>query len=109
MTEPKPEYDISESDVQDACVDLLRAAGWKVIVTSQDRRTRKQLRNLTDLIAVKHNCTLFIECKRPGGELIEGQEKFRDEILRHTGPNLHWWLIDDVEILKHALRLYNLL
>jgi hypothetical protein len=108
MTEPKPQYDISESDVQAACVALLESIGFDVHVTSQDRATRRHVKGLTDLIAWRNNVTLFIECKRPGGKLRKSQEEFRDKILPHVGPNLHYFVIDDVEKLAHVLRMYNL-
>ena len=105
MTEPKSgtQYHIRESDVQAACVELLEADGWFVTIMSQDRATRRHVKGITDLIAVRHNVTLFVECKRPGGKLRKSQEQFRNGILRHRGPNLHWWKIDDVEQLAIAL------
>jgi hypothetical protein len=110
MTEPKPkdQYEIRESDVQCACVELLEAGGWQVWITSQDRATRRHVKGFTDLVAVRHNVTLFIECKRPGGKLRPSQEEFRDKILPHVGPNVHWWMIDSVEKLVRALRMHAL-
>jgi len=111
MTEPKPkeQYNVKESDVQAACVELLETIGFEVLATSQDRAMRRHVKGLTDLIAWRHNVTLFIECKRPGGKLRKSQKEFRDRMLPHIGLNLHWWLIDDVETLTHVLQLYNLL
>ena len=108
MTEPKPEYDVKESDVLSGCRKLLRTSGWFVLSTSQDRATRKQMSGLTDLIAVRYNCTLFVEGKRPGGKLRHSQKRFRDRILPHTGPNLHYLVVDDVDSLAYALSLLGL-
>ena len=108
MTEPKPKYDVKESDVQHACVELLEACSWEVIVTSQDRATRRHVQGLTDLIAWRDNVTLFIECKRPGGKLRHSQKRFRDRILPHAGPNLHYLVVDDVDSLAYALSLLGL-
>lgn len=90
MTETPAPYHVysRESHLQAHIVKRLRDAGWQVIVTSQDRRTRKQLRHIPDLIAFRDNTTLLIECKRVGGRLSDGQREFEDEVLCHTGKNL---------------------
>lgn len=108
MTEPKPSYYTREKDVQAACVEFLKAAGWEVFITSQDRATRRHLKGQSDLIAVRHDVTLFVECKRPGGKLRKSQEEFRDRILPHVGPHLHYWVVDGIEKLMHTLRMHNL-
>lgn len=107
MTELKPTYRTSESEIQEACVKLLESDGWFVCITSQDRATRRHVKGLPDLIAAKHDHTLYIECKAPGRKLRKSQEEFRDNILPHTGPHLQYWVIDDPAKLAQALTLWS--
>ena len=89
MTETKATYG-SESAIQGEIVKRLRAAGWHVIVTSQDRRTRKQLANIPDLICFRDGTTLLIECKVPGAELRPGQVDFQCDMIPHLGTHLRY-------------------
>ena len=91
---------MSESQIQHSIVDFLRGVGALVVVTSQDRRTRKQLASVPDVIAFYRGNTLCIETKAKDGELSEGQKAWRDALFRHmTGDHLHYLVprsLDDV-------------
>ena len=89
MTEPTPTYG-SESAIQGEIVKRLRAGGWHVIVTSQDRRTRKQLANIPDLICFRDGTTLLVECKTQMGQLTPGQVDFQCDMLPHLGTHLRY-------------------
>ena len=82
----------SEAEIQANIVDLLRVAGWLVIVTSQDKATRGQLAGLPDLLAVKNDRTLFIECKTAKGQLRESQERFLAALSPHLGEHVAYLL-----------------
>jgi len=87
MTESKATYG-NESAIQAEIVKRLRAAGWYVIVTSQDRRTRKQLADIPDLICFRCGMTLLVECKTPMGQMRQGQVDFQCDMLPHLGRSL---------------------
>jgi len=99
MTERPEPYNlhVSESEIQSGIVKRLRAAGWIVIVTSQDRRTRRQLANIPDLICFRRGHALLVECKTPGGRLSEGQLKFRERIVPHLREYLEYRVMRYVE------------
>ncbi len=94
MTEPRPAWFIgdaghlAESEIQRQVVEALEAAGWEVLVTSQDRATRAQSRGLPDLLCWKHDHTLYVECKKPRGRLSDSQKRFKARIVPHQGPHL---------------------
>ena len=94
MSGPRVPYQTrtpTERQVQRAIVKLFRDAGLHVIVTSQDRAARKQLKNVTDLIVIGHDRVLFAECKRPlGGKRSEGQIKFADDIAIHLDKHVQY-------------------
>jgi len=99
MTEYMPPYLTSESAIQAEIVKRLRASGWLVIVTSQDRRTRKQLKDIPDLICFRRGMTLLVECKTPTGKMKPGQIDFMSDLTEHIGPNLAYQVMrypDDV-------------
>ena len=109
LTEPVPFYtvseasaliNLSESDVQRIIVKRLRDAGWLVIVTSQDRQTRKQLARIPDLLCFRWGEVLLIEVKRPGGKLRPGQVEFQAAMQAHLGTCVHYVVAywpDDIE------------
>ena len=88
MTEPIPTYYSRESHLQAHIVQRLKGAGWFVVVTSQDRASRAQLAGLPDLLAVRRNVVLFVECKTPEGAMRESQIDFLEQMQEHTGPNV---------------------
>ncbi len=83
-----------ESEIQAAVRDWLRWHKWLVIRNHQTLGSHK---GLSDLVAVKGGRVLWIEVKRPGGELRPDQERFRDEILAHGGEYLVARSVEDVE------------
>ena len=99
MTEPRPAWFIgdaghlAESEIQRQVVEALEAAGWEVLVTAQDRATRKQSRGLPDLLCWKHDHTLYVECKKTRGRLSESQCRFAYRITGHEGPHLRYIVI----------------
>lgn len=88
-----------ESDVARRCDAQLRAAGWFVVVTSQDKSTRAQLAGIPDRIAIRHGHCVFIEYKAPGGELRPSQVKFYAAIAPHLGDWLYYYVIDDPDLV----------
>jgi len=109
MTEPKPDWwflgdsDASESDVQRQVVEALEAAGWEVLITSQDRSTRGQSRGLPDLLCWKHNHSLLIECKSVRGRLRGSQRRFKERIAPHEGPHLRYIVVKHVAMIEEWL------
>ena len=101
--EPRPVYDLSESDIQAQCVEALRAAGWFVTVTSQDRGTRQQLSGLPDLICVKQDRVLFVEVKAMRGRLRQSQRDFFLALQEHTGMHVDGFIVRCVEDLEPVL------
>ena len=94
MTEPHVAYQTrnpTERQVQRPIVKLFRDAGLHVIVMSQDRTARKQLKGVSDLIVIGHDRVLFAECKRPlGGERSDVQVKFADDIAPHLDQHVQY-------------------
>lgn len=93
MTERRAPYVAggpTEAEIQAEVVCRLRGAGWFVTVTAQDRSTRRQVAGLPDLIAVRGDRALFVECKRPGGRLRASQRRFLDEIRPHCGDHVQY-------------------
>lgn len=90
MTETPAPYQVfdREAHLQAHIVQRLEEAGWFVTITSQDRASRKQLAGLPDLLAIRRNVVLFIECKTPSGALRESQIEFLEQVQEHTGPNI---------------------
>lgn len=86
-----------EADIQADIVEYLEAIGWFVTVTSQDRATRGQLAGLPDLIAVKHNHTLFVECKTQDGRLRESQHKWLQALGPHMGTHVLYTIARSLE------------
>lgn len=104
MTGPAPTWPATESEVQAAVVEKLRAAGWLVRVLSQDKSVRRQAAGLPDVLAFHGNCTLLIECKGPGGKLRESQQRFEASIRPHEGPNLRYVVIYDAMQIELSFR-----
>jgi len=108
MTEPEPAWFLgnsaaSESDVQRQVVEALEAAGWEVLITSQDRSTRGQSRGLPDLLCWKHNHTLYVECKSVRGRLRGSQRRFKERIAPHEGPHLRYIVVKHPDMIEEWL------
>ena len=93
MTEPQPKWftgksDLAEWEILAGTAASLRATGWFVTVTAQDRPTRRQLSGLPDLIAARDDHVLFVECKTARGKLNDAQKHWRQNIAPHEGPHL---------------------
>jgi len=92
---------MKEGNVQRLVVKRLREAGWLVIVTSQDRQTRKQLAHIPDLLCFRWGEALLIEMKRPdGGTPSDGQVEFQAALHPHLGTCVHYAVVywpDDIE------------
>ena len=90
MTETRAPYHVysRESHLQAHIVKRLSERGWFVTVTSQDRAAWKQLAGLPDLIAIRRNVVLLIECKTPDGDMRDSQVEFLERVQPHTGPNV---------------------
>jgi hypothetical protein len=79
---------MNESEVAAACDKLLEDAGWMVVKTSVDRKTRKQLSGLPDRICFRQNVTLLVEYKGFGGMARESQMDFVERMYEHIGDCL---------------------
>lgn len=56
-----------EDDVQRACVELLESERYYVFITHErDARKSSGRKGQNDLVAVRRDRTLLVECKRPG-------------------------------------------
>jgi hypothetical protein len=91
---------MTERELQRACVELLRRAGFVVKVFSQHRPTTRQVADFPDVIAFCENKTALIEFKAKGAKLRPGQEKFASLIAPFLGPNLGHFVIDDLSQLQ---------
>lgn len=94
---------LSERDIQNAVIDLLRYRGWMVRELSQPRIVSGNLVGVPDVIAFRHGHTLLIECKRPGGKMRYSQCVFRDEIEPHLDATLRHMLVNDIDAFIRAL------
>lgn len=88
MTEPLPTYHTKEADLVRAVVERLRASGWLVVVTAQDRSTRRQSSGLPDVLAFRADVCLLLECKTPTGKLRPSQIEFGAQVQPHTGDHV---------------------
>lgn len=95
---------MSERDTQTAIVELLRKAGWHVIVTSTRKAQAAQIAGVPDVIAIRHDSVLFVECKSERGHLRPAQERFRDRIEQHTGRHVRYVLARDVNDVLNETR-----
>ena len=89
----------SEAEIKAGIKDALRRAGWKLFDSADNRRVRKQLAGLPDLVCFRHGVTLLIEAKSATGRLEPSQLMFREIIKGHTGASLLYCVargIDDL-------------
>ena len=66
---------VTESKVQRSVEGLLTQLGWRWTHNSDSRRARGH-RGVPDILAVRGDCILFVECKRSGGKFGPGQEEW---------------------------------
>lgn len=83
-----------ETDVQNAIRDWLRYHGWFVIRHQQGLGCHK---GLSDLTAIKHGRTVYIEVKTQKGTQSADQSTFQEEIEGHGGTYILARGIEDVE------------
>jgi Holliday junction resolvase len=74
--------------------DYLRLRGWFVVRMQQGLGCHK---GLSDLIAVKQGCVLFVEVKAPKGKQSSYQVDFQREIEEHGGVYVLAKSIEDLE------------
>ena len=108
MTEPEPIWFIGESDLLEweilaGTAARLRGTGWFVTITAQDKSTRRQLSGLPNLIAVKHDHVLFVECKTARGKLNDAQKHWRECIAQHKGPHLRHIVVRHPKMIEEWL------
>ena len=53
-------------------------------------------RGIPDIIAIKNNRVLFLECKRPGGKQSDYQKQFQADIEGHGGEYYTVKSLDDL-------------
>lgn len=88
---------MTERELRQGIVTLLRTCGWCVMPTSQPGMTKGGQSGLPDILAFRHDTTLLIECKTPTGTLRPSQAAFRDTIISHVGPHLHYIVASSVD------------
>lgn len=88
----------NESEVQKEIVGVLNASGWVVRTFNSALKVRSGLVGWYDLVAIKHNCVLFIEVKAEGkrSAVRDSQKKLHSQVESHTGPNVQQIVADDV-------------
>ena len=88
-------FPLTESQIQSAAVDALKMSGWETTVTSQDKPARGGLLGLPDVIAVRDDHVLFIECKTAKGRLRQKQRKWHDRHAPHFGAHVQYIVVRD--------------
>jgi len=73
---------ISENDVKKMVKDYLSIKRYYHFPILQGLGAK---RGIPDIIAIKNNRVLFLECKRPGGKQSEYQKQFQADIEGHGG------------------------
>lgn len=90
----------SETIIQNAIRDALRAYGWYVIRHQQGIGSHP---GMCDLTALKNGKTIYIEVKTPKGNLSADQETFREWVIAQKCPYLLARSVDDVlEFIKNV-------
>lgn len=104
----------SEAELAGACAGALGRANWVVKRFSAHRSLPAQMRGWVDIVAVRDDHVLLIECKGPDGELEPEQEKFRDAVWPHARRHVRYielvdlrqlevqWLIPTIEVKRQA-------
>ncbi|MEN6532205.1 MAG: hypothetical protein ABFD89_00985 [Bryobacteraceae bacterium] len=92
---------IDENHVQRACVELLEAEGYRVFVTHErDARKSSGRKGQNDLVAVRRDGTLLIECKRPGKKQSPEQIAYGRKAI---ADGLNYIVVHDVDELRAEL------
>jgi len=87
---------MNEQDILSQIRDWLRIHGHFVVRIQQGLGAHK---GISDLIAVGHGKTVFIEIKTDKGKLSEHQESFRDHVESGGGTYIVARCIEDVQEL----------
>jgi len=67
---------------------------------SAHRSLPAQMANWPDIVAIRNDHALLIECKGPDGALTEGQERFRDEVWPHARRHVRYLELHDLRQLE---------
>ena len=84
---------ISENDVKRQVKDYLSIKRYYHFPILQGLGAK---RGIPDIIAIKNNRVLFLECKRPGGKQSEYQKQFQADIEGHDGEYYTVKSLDDL-------------
>ena len=84
---------ISENDVKKMVKDYLSIKRYYHFPILQGLGAK---RGIPDIIAIKNNRVLFLECKRPGGKQSEYQKQFQADIEGHGGEYYTVKSLDDL-------------
>jgi len=84
---------VTENDIKCAIKQLLSIKGYFHFPILQGLGAK---RGIPDIIAIKNNRVLFLECKRPGGRLSEWQQQFQDDINGQGGEYYVVRCLEDV-------------
>lgn len=69
---------------------------------SAHRSLPSQMKGWVDIVAVRNDYALLIECKGPDGELNEDQERFRDAVWPHAQRHVRYIELHDLRQLEVA-------
>lgn len=105
--------DLTESVIKSQIKELLQRSGWKVVDTSDKRRTAPGMKGFPDLEAFRRmylfgfaseaTVTLLIETKTRTGELTPDEQKFREDIEPYRSNTLLYLIARDVEHVEKLL------
>ena len=84
---------ISENDVKRQVKDYLSIKKYYHFPILQGLGAK---RGIPDIIAIKNNRVLFLECKRPGGKQSDYQKQFQADIEGHGGEYYTVKSLDDL-------------
>jgi len=84
---------ISENDVKRQVKDYLSIKRYYHFPILQGLGAK---RGIPDIIAIKNNRVLFLECKRPGGKQSDYQKQFQADIEGHGGEYYTVKSLDDL-------------
>jgi len=92
---------VAESDFLAAVRDLATLHGWRLFHAHDSRRSPA---GFPDLVLVRGERLLAIECKRQDGRLTPEQMAWLTDLGRVPGVEVAVWRPDDIDAIQEALR-----
>lgn len=91
---------LKETDIRAQVRDYLRLRGWFVYYNLAGLGA---YRGVSDLVAVKNGCTVWIELKQPKGQQSEFQKQFQADIEAAGGIYLVVRSLEDIQAWEHRM------